>query len=813
LIKAIDERGPAHVVEAANAIPQSTTYSSLSLKSVVTAFLFLFSCALSDRYEMHGCLKDLHMSVATCRLVIDCTPSGDKTLLGRLPILACHLHSRFVRLGQLPDIEEAIAINGRSLRLIPDDHYAKPSFLNNHAAFLCQRFDRLGNMVDIDAAIMVGRRAVELTPDGDPDKPGRLWTLGSSLSERFGRSDDLNDLHAAIDAHRHAVELASDDSSSMPYLLSNLALSLKDRFERLGSDKVDDIDQAVAAARRATKLTPKNLSDRPVFFNSLGITLRSRFIRLGELVDIENSITADRYALDLTPGDHPSKALRLMNLGIALEDRSSRFGELYDIEESIEVKRQATDLTPENHPFMSWRLHSLSLSLKSRFQKLRNQNDIDEAVEVARRAVKSTADGHTNKPMYLNTLSSALTSRFRMLSYAHDIEEACAMISRAVQLMPPNHYNRTRLLRGLGLTWKYWLEHSRSPSHFNSAFRSFLDAVNSPTTQPEQKLYAALDITNLCAKFPELVVSEDMVLQAHQFVLDAIPPFIWLGQSISQRYFQLARHRIGEHTVSAASAALAAGKASLALEWLEEGRSVVWVQLSRLRSPLDELRHAHSNLADELERISTPLHNPTVRIATREAAELTSDDPFSSIPSFVPTDSEHQRHDHVKLAQRYDELLARVRSLDGFENFLRAKKLSELLPACQHGPVAVVNVHESRCDALILCQPGRVVHVPLPDFSLRMAKKMRTSLSQCISGRGERYRDDPDRGVLPRRPEENSFSMNGVLRLLWLRIVRPVLSSIGSDVSFSWIINSWIGLTKDAISSHRAVKTRKYSHT
>jgi hypothetical protein len=780
LIKAIDKRGPVQVAETFNTISRSTTYPSPNLKDVAAAFLLLLSGAVNDRYEKHGSIKDLHMSVAIAHLVVDCTPSSDKTLLGRLPWLACCLHNRFIRLGQLPDIDDAISIHRRGLQLIPDGHVLKPSSLNNLCALLFSRFDKLEELVDIDGAIVAARRAVELTPDGDPNKPGRLRMLGASLQRRFERWHGLSDVDGAIDAHLQAIELAADDDSSLPNILHSLANSLGGRFEVHG--KQDDIDQAVAAARRATKIMPTKQADRPVFFNGLGNALRSRFTLLGELVDNENSISAHRYAVELTPVDHPSMPMYLMNLGISLEDRSVRLEELCDIEESVEVKRQAISLTPQNHPSMPWRLHSFSLSLESRFRRFGKQNDIDDAVEVARRAVRLTADDHPNKSMYLSTLNGTLTSRFRMLHHAHDIEEAYTIASRSVELMPSNYYNKTRLLRGLGLTWKYWLEHSRSPSHLDSAYRSFLSAVNSPTIQPEQKLYAALDITNLCAKFPELVTSQDMVLQAHEYVLDAIPPLIWLGQSISHRYVQLSRHKVGEHTISAASAALTAGNASLALEWLEEGRSIVWVQLSRLRSPHDELRSVNPNLADELERVSTLLHSPGLHIATGEA-ELTSDNPFSSLPSLVGTGPEYQRHNYAKLAQTYDELLARVRSLDGFQSFLRAKKLSELLPACRNGPVATINVHDSRCDALILCQPGRVVHVPLPEFSLAMAKKMRKCLSDCIFGRGERYSGSSTRAVLF-RTGDSSWGMSDVLKLLWLRVVKPVLSSMQFDVGF-----------------------------
>jgi hypothetical protein len=55
--------------------------------------------------------------------------------------------------------------------------------------------------------------------------------------------------------------------------------------------------------------------------------------------------------------------------------------------------------------------------------------------------------------------------------------------------------------------------------------------------------------------------------------------------------------------------------------------------------------------------------------------------------------------------------------LDGFYNFLGPKLLSELVPACAYGPVVIIDIHVTRCDALILLPSGETAHLPLLQLS------------------------------------------------------------------------------------------------
>ena len=68
----------------------------------------------------------------------------------------------------------------------------------------------------------------------------------------------------------------------------------------------------------------------------------------------------------------------------------------------------------------------------------------------------------------------------------------------------------------------------------------------------------------------------------------------------------------------------------------------------------------------------------------------------------------------MALAREWEELVAQVRALDGFEDFLRPPRLEKLLPAAERGPVVIVNMSRWRCDALIVRRDGVIRATSFP---------------------------------------------------------------------------------------------------
>jgi len=142
----------------------------------------------------------------------------------------------------------------------------------------------------------------------------------------------------------------------------------------------------------------------------------------------------------------------------------------------------------------------------------------------------------------------------------------------------------------------------------------------------------------------------------------------------------------------AVMAAIHLGEIKLALEWMEQGRSIVSGQMLQLRTPLDELRQCHPDEANPLGRISRSLGSTAV------AYPKYSHSPTDGAPRSLEEDAQA----HRRLAEEYDRTLARIRSLPGFSEFLRPLKTESLCKAATSGPLIIVNMHETRCHALIL---------------------------------------------------------------------------------------------------------------
>jgi len=92
-------------------------------------------------------------------------------------------------------------------------------------------------------------------------------------------------------------------------------------------------------------------------------------------------------------------------------------------------------------------------------------------------------------------------------------------------------------------------------------------------------------------------------------------------------------------------------------------------------------------------------------------------------------DADHR----MAAAREWDDLVARVRAMEGFEDFLRPPAAQRLVSAAGNGVIAVVNVAERRCDALLVTSAG-VRPCPLPGLtradSIRELEVYLTSLQR-----------------------------------------------------------------------------------
>ena len=105
----------------------------------------------------------------------------------------------------------------------------------------------------------------------------------------------------------------------------------------------------------------------------------------------------------------------------------------------------------------------------------------------------------------------------------------------------------------------------------------------------------------------------------------------------------------------------------------------------------------------------------------------------------------------------------------------------------------MINVHQSRCDALVLrhhSDPG-IIHVPLAGFSYEHAERLQAQLWNVLKEKRllSRFRDaeqeeETHRGIKPpNRKARETDPMQLILSELWTQVVKPVVDTVFPAVS------------------------------
>ncbi|KAG8837358.1 hypothetical protein FRC18_009412 [Serendipita sp. 400] len=728
-------------------------YPSMILKAKITTAADIFRPALGSEQSNN--------QTGESRVQDSAPISGDQTgnFEGLMQLLSQFNPSnggRFIsygsdNFGNREDINRRIEVEEKAVRSTPDSDPDKPSRLNNLGNSLLRRFERLGNLDDLNSAIAQNQAAVNRTADGHPEKPIRLNNLGSSLLRRFERLGNVDDLNSAIARLQAAVNLTPDGHPDKPNWLNNLGSSLLRRFECLGN--IDDLDSGSTRLQAAVNLTPDDHPDKPNRLNNLGNSLLRRFERLGNVDDLDSGIARHQAAVKLSPDDHPDKPSLLNNLGTSLLIRFERLGNVDDLDSAIAQNQAAVNRTADGHPEKPIRLNNLGNSLLRRFERLGNVDDLDSGIARHQAAVKLSPDDHPYNSNLLNSLGSSLLRRFERLRNVDDLHIGIAQLQAAVNLSPDGHPDKPDLLDNLGRSLIRRFEHLRNVDDAEASIVQLSAASLSPVGSPSVRLAAAKRWIAVA-----FITNHTSLLTACECAITIIPLVAWLGLSILDRHQHLAQ--IGVIVRDIAAIAILIGQCDKAIEWLEQGRSIVWTQILQLRTPVDELRAVEPDLADRLLHVSSLLDQGMKSTKSQNKGE----------PSL-----EEEARQYRALARERDEIIEKIRLLPRFGDFLRPLKLRQLVNAAKGGPVVVINVSKIRCDALALVYGAdEVIHIPLPGFTSEKITQLKAEFNSILKSSGVRMRAVRDEEVEVGGDE----GCKRTLAELWDHLVKPVLGSL-----------------------------------
>ncbi|KAG1791595.1 uncharacterized protein HD556DRAFT_1520162 [Suillus plorans] len=714
---------------------------------------------LSSRFEHQGNDEDLEQAIALQREALALRPVGHTDRSASLSDLSVELSSRFDHRGNDKDLDEAITLQTEALTLCPVGHIDRSMSLYYLAHQLSSRFEHQGNDEDLNQAITLLRDALVLRPVGHTERSKSLDDLANHLSSRFEHRGNNEDLDQAIALNREALTLLSVDHTDRSMSLNNLASGLFSRFVHRGRD--EDLDEAIALNREALALRPTGHTDRSISLNNLAVELSSRFEHRGNDKDLDQAIGLLREALALRPVGHTGRSMSLDELANQVSSRFEHRGSNEDLDEAIALHREALALRPISHTDRSMSLNNLANDLSSRFAHRGKDEDLDEAITLDREALALVPVGHTDRSKSLSNLAIQLSFRFEHRNKDEDLDEAITLNREALDLRPIGHIGRSKSLNNLATQLFTRFEHqsnredleeSRENLRFentdslNVAMHHLKAAANVVSAGLLPRLRASLHWARHASEY-----SHGTQLEAYTMSMQLLDAYMSVTASV------LSRHKAMKEfprtlAVDAASCALRSGDVPRAVELLEQGRTIIWTQMARLRTPLDSLQTHGDHAVILMKRF-------------RDLSSLLDKTPADHSEDTPRVDVEADEIRYRRLVEDWNGTVEEIRKIEGFSRFLLPPLFSDLQDAGRDGPIIMLIASESSCDAIIVPHEQPPTSIQLPTNFQKLAE-LEIAFREAVP---------KDAG-----PKGNQRALMVALRKLWDVVVRPVVENLGA---------------------------------
>ena len=560
--------------------------------------------------------------------------------------------------------------------------------------------------------------------------------LTQATLDDFGRNRQTLSLDRAAGYVRDVLNV-------YPSALCKISLSLANilavRF--LVLHIVDDYDEAMQALHNITESSPENRSDpHYIEASSLAMALKlSRSVVYSSLEDAEEAISHCRSFLDhaslfgnplhpIVTGllerhiDRQSKRPVSMpgpqeapTESVAHMSPSVQLGPSENVDDGSEVVQLVPPLPIVEEKIRRLRqLHSTALQGTDRRRQLLKDlvhwsnakipltndiGDIEDAIKCQRMLLDSTHPSDHSRFYHLSSFANLLFHAYNRSDRIEYLEESIALHRQVLdqEETPLARFVTIRWLIG-SLSIRYRLFGRRYD------LDELMDRFKSGVTDSYASVPSRFELACQWAYYARIFRTSTL-LPAYQNAMSLMQDSLVFGPTLSIQYDRLMeKHQLYEKTpLNFASYQIRVGQVERAVEALEHGRTLLWSELRGLRASTDGLRASHPVIADRFTSINQELEALTTSPSSGANAQLGLDDiesrDYGGMGQLRPLMIKQQ-----EILKERDALTSQIRSLEGFENFLRPLSFDTLRSAASHGPVILINHCKWRSDIIILLQ-------------------------------------------------------------------------------------------------------------
>ncbi|RKL00242.1 hypothetical protein BFJ71_g5730 [Fusarium oxysporum] len=618
------------------------------------------------------------------------------------------------------------------------------------------QFQRLTSKKFLDQAVDAANAALAAAAPTHSYRNLLVDNLVTCLLKRSERTESLEDLY---DALRVASTASPGTREERAVLLGNTALVHGLIHVQTGS--MDDLDKAIKdMLSEDASAADTDLEYRSGRLCNLGMLFSIRATRTGSTDEFNRAVECVELAINTTPLKEQNA---LMNLGAILSMRFQHTREPDDINRAGAILLSLFETLPAGHRHQMTVMRNLAMALSMRYQQNGLKDEIDAAIGGYRALAESESYYGALNAQTLYQLGLGLIARHGATNSEEDLNESIKVFESALDLTPNNHYEQASRLLSLGNAL-----YKKSPSeNFDQVLSLFTKGWECRNAQPSVRIELARSAALMLASRSEWPKSSALMKEA-----------VFLLPSVSQRGLrqidrETALSPFADLPSSAAALLLNAGEdAYTALEVLELGRGIITSVLLDTRSDITDLRQEHPILADKFESIRNQLDSMPDSASTMALGNRS-----------ITKSQELQNQLH----KQFDDVVAEIRTTEGFGNFLRAPTTDQILSAASEGPLAYINTSSFRSDA-ILVSNGKIWHLPLPKLKERaiveqvLRSSLKTNLREWILQGSHRVPGTPVPDSLEMR-ETASLTLE-LLGWLWDTVTGPVLNELHIPMTF-----------------------------
>ena len=328
---------------------------------------------------------------------------------------------------------------------------------------------------------------------------------------------------------------------------------------------------------------------------------------------------------------------------------------------------------PTNYSNLVNQLQAVGIGYDDRHQRTEATADLDIAIQLFQELLDATPADHPDRAHRLERLGIGYNDQYLRTGATADLNTAIQLYQESLNTTPADHPDRAFRLQNLGTGYEDRHRRIEATADLDKAIQLYQESLNHTLSPIRIRIESGKRL------LPLLCTKANNWPQAFQFAhaaISLVPLLTPRSLQNSDKQYLLAS--IAGLASDAAAVSLNAGHPPFdAIQVLELGRGVITGSLNEMRADISNLQRQHPEIAEEFIKLRNQLD------ASAASTQCEVDQRYNA-------------------SRTLEKLVKGIRAMPDFSRFLLAPTEDEIRTAADFGAIAIINVSDYRCDALII---------------------------------------------------------------------------------------------------------------